>query len=680
MQNMPTVVGIPIGAYCLTVTDMNGCTATNCITLTQPSAFTASVSGQSNSTCNGTADAAMTIIANGGSSPYLFIWSNGQTTGTNTMTGLSAGVHCVTVMDANNCTAQTCATITQPSAISISFISQTNVSCFGGNNGAVTAVASNGAGAYIYLWNNGNAIPNPTGLPAGQHCVTVVDANGCMADACVTISEPSAITLSASVVQMSCALNDGQVSATVSGGAGLYTFYWSGTGGFNSNTATNSGLLAGTYSLTVTDLNGCTATVAPQVINAVNLTFGNGSYIVAPDSILDFSVQVPAGSLSHYILQNPTHGTIQQQFGGDYIYTPSSPAELYDTTVIRVCDGTDAIETTVIIGIAGCVWAGDTDTNQLVNNFDLLPIGQHYGLAGNSRPNAGIDWDCEPMTNWTAVSGAPNPKHSDTNGDGFIDDNDTLAITQNWGQLYLRSQFTTQGGVPIYVDTASTVPGDTLSLSIILGTGSQPAAGVYGVAFTVEYDNTLIDSNTVAIGFVGSWLGNKGVDMITIFKDFYNIGEVEIGIVRTDHNSRTNSGAIGQIVFTIKDDVLKRANRRLDFMIKDIRMIDSLGNEMPVSPEPSSVLIQTPSAVDQLSDAVDFNLFPNPANEMIRLQLPANEDQFIRLYDSRGALLQSLQLNGKSSHELDLRKMPSGNYFLQLQTERGVVTKKFVKI
>ncbi|SDT10205.1 SprB repeat-containing protein [Winogradskyella sediminis] len=183
------------------------------------------------------------------------------------MVGLMAGTYNVTVTDANGCTATISVTVTQPAAISTSGVA-THVNCNGGSNGTVDLTVTGGTAPYTYAWSNTATTEDMVGLMAGTYNVTVTDANGCTATTSVTVSQPAAISASGVATHVSCnGGSNGTVDLTVVGGTAPYTYAWS-------NTATTEdmvGLISGTYSVTVTDANGCTATTSATVIEPTAL-------------------------------------------------------------------------------------------------------------------------------------------------------------------------------------------------------------------------------------------------------------------------------------------------------------------------------------------------------------------------------------------------------------------------
>ncbi|MBT3647922.1 MAG: T9SS type A sorting domain-containing protein, partial [Flavobacteriales bacterium] len=279
-----TATGLAAGTYTVTVEDDNGCTDTDQITITEPTAVTASITSSTNASCNGASDGAATASGGGGTSPYTYAWSTGSSSAT--ITGLAAGTYTVTVEDDNSCTETETVTITEPTAVSASITSSTNASCNGASDGSATASGSGGTSPYTYAWSNAATGATATGLAAGTYTVTVEDDNGCADTETVTITEPSSMTATiTSSTNVNCnGGSDGAATAAGSGGTSPYTYSWSSGG----SSSTETGLAAGTYTVTVEDDNGCTDTdqvtitepssaVAASVTSSTDVSCNGGS-------------------------------------------------------------------------------------------------------------------------------------------------------------------------------------------------------------------------------------------------------------------------------------------------------------------------------------------------------------------------------------------------------------------
>ena len=263
--------GLPAGTYSVTVTDANGCSKVISTTISQNPAITLTTS-KVDVLCNGAATGSINLTVSGGTSPYTFNWGAGQPT-TEDRTGLIAGTYSVIVTDANNCTSQTSVTITQPNPISIS-ATQINVNCFGAATGSIDLTVSGGTGTYTYNWGAGQPITQDrTGLVAGTYSVTVTDANNCTATFSATITQLPAIALNTTQVNVNCfGTATGSIDLSVSGGTAPYTYNW-GVG--QPSTQDIGSLAAGTYSVTVTDANGCTKSTSVTITQSTILTLSN---------------------------------------------------------------------------------------------------------------------------------------------------------------------------------------------------------------------------------------------------------------------------------------------------------------------------------------------------------------------------------------------------------------------
>ena len=260
-QTGATATGLAAGSYTVTVTDANNCTTTQTVVITQPAQLTATGSVTNEVSCNGGTDGSASVSVAGGVSPYTYSWSDGTSviSTASTASTLSAGSYTVTVTDANSNTATASVTVTEPTALSAS-ITGTNVGCNGASTGSADLIVSGGTpgSGYTYSWSDGTSAVATTedliNVAAGSYTVTVTDANSCTTTASVTITQPSALIIATTATDVSCTGNlDGTLDATVSGGTTPYTFSWTNGASIEDQT----GVGEGSYTLTVTDANGC---------------------------------------------------------------------------------------------------------------------------------------------------------------------------------------------------------------------------------------------------------------------------------------------------------------------------------------------------------------------------------------------------------------------------------------
>ncbi len=193
-----------------------------------------------------------------GPGPFTYLWNpTGQNTAT--ATGLASGTYTVTVTDPNGCSGTSTVTVGNPGNITSSIANQTNILCFGQTNGSATITVTGGTGPFNYNWSpSGGSTTSATGLTSGTYTFTVTDVNGCSSSQTIIITAPPQLILSTiSVTPTACGQFNGAASVSSSGGTGAYTYNWLPSGG-NGTSAT--GLGVGSYTITVTDQNGCTDT------------------------------------------------------------------------------------------------------------------------------------------------------------------------------------------------------------------------------------------------------------------------------------------------------------------------------------------------------------------------------------------------------------------------------------
>ncbi len=300
----PTQNALSAGTYNITVTDVNDCESITSVTITEPTELTVATTGET-LLCAGDTDGDISITAAGGTGTYTYTWDNGLPS-TGVQTGLSAGTYTVTVSDASGCEVISTATISEPAdALSVTSAGQ-DIPCAGDASGVIDLTVAGGTGTYTYIWDNSlPSTEDQAGLSGGTYNYTVSDANGCSLNGTVALTEPATpVVVTATGETLACPGDaDGDISLTVNGGTGTYTYSWSN----GPTTSSQNGLATGTYTVTVTDSNNCTAVTSAviDVVNPVLITTVDGTVDCANDTDGSVSVTATGGTAPYtYVWDN----------------------------------------------------------------------------------------------------------------------------------------------------------------------------------------------------------------------------------------------------------------------------------------------------------------------------------------------------------------------------------------
>jgi len=228
------------GNYDVIVTDASNCSLTVNVVINEPTEIMASVV-PTDVSCFGGSDGSATATITGGTPPYVENWNGADPL------ALIAGSYILTVTDANMCSVDVDVVIAEPAEFSVTIVA-TDALCFGQSTGTAVPTIVGGTGPFTEDYGNG--ITSGTALPAGNYTLTVTDANFCTATTTLDIFEPVELTGSVATSNVSCfGLSDGTAVGAISGGTEPYTLNYGGD---------ENALAAGTYTLQVTDANGCT--------------------------------------------------------------------------------------------------------------------------------------------------------------------------------------------------------------------------------------------------------------------------------------------------------------------------------------------------------------------------------------------------------------------------------------
>jgi gliding motility-associated-like protein len=335
------VNGLTGGNYTVTVTDSLGCTSTQNFSILQHAAAMTVESTVHPVTCFGDSSGSVSVTISGGISPFSYVWSTGSTA--SFLHSLPEGFYSVTITGQDGCTTTSAFEIEAPDSALTAVASVTQlVSCYGDSTGALQVITQGGTPGYQFLWSTGSISSSISGLTAGTYTVTVTDANGCFENSSIQIDSPPALLQANGMITHEDCINGitGSVQVGVTGGSPAYLYNWSN--GSTGNQAT--GLTAGLYSVTVTDMSGC--------VREFNYVVENRSevHLLTPGEVsvcIGEMGQLYADStLTNVQVQWFYNGTILNGATGFELNTPA--AGLYHVVVSASC-GTFASDTVRLI-------------------------------------------------------------------------------------------------------------------------------------------------------------------------------------------------------------------------------------------------------------------------------------------------------------------------------------------
>ena len=535
-----TASGLAVGTYTVTVKDANLCQTTQSFTITQPSALSIT-SSQTNALCNGSATGTATVTVSGGTGTYTYSWAPSGGTAA-TATGLVAGTYTVTVTDANGCTKTQSFTITQPMLLSASS-SQTSIACNGGATGMASINPTGGTAPYTYLWSTGATTSGITALVAGNYSVTATDANGCTVTRNFTLTQPSAIVATPSQTNATAyGAANGSATVTASGGIGSYTYSWAPSGG---TAATATGLVAGTYTVTITDANNCSITrsftiTQPAGVSGITASNANGTYKIGDVINVQVNFHMPvtvtgtpqlALNSGGNALYNSGSGTSTLAFQ----YTVASGNQTADldytsTTALTLAGGTikDPLNNNATLTLPAPGAAGSLGANKNIVIDGIAPAAPiiaavangatvYTGLPainGTAEIGSTVSLQIDAATVSTSIPVDPSGNWTYTLSTALLDGTHTLkALTTDAAgnpSVYSSTNTFTVITVPTITATGTlnalnTVYGTVSTSTQFAVSGVNMTAGILvtpPAGFEVSTNNTNF-SNTVTVGAAG---------------------------------------------------------------------------------------------------------------------------------------------------------------------------------
>lgn len=337
-------------------------------------------------------------------------------------------------------------------------------------------------------------------------------------------------------------------------------------------------------------------------------------------------------------------------------------------------------DTTLPECVLDCVWPGDADNNGTADMDDLLAVGVGYGYTGPVRDDASIGWYAHHADAWTdTLPDGSNLKYTDCDGNGSINDDDTLAISTNYSLNHpIYTLKSTAGDVPLYFDTSVPLVLGNNSVPIMLGNMDSSLDAIYGIRFSVSLTADWIDPNSIKVQFNDSWFGSS-LNTLQLNKNNPVAGTGDAGLVRTDHTNASGYGQIGTLSFVVIDNIAGKLNSD-DYTgigLYDVHAIRADMSEISIQAEPATITVAL--GVSQ-SQSAQFGAYPNPVSgNVLQLVVPAGETlDNIVLYDLAGREVRAYGKADYATGFLDISGIPQGEYMLRALGQSNTYTQKLI--
>ncbi len=656
-QSSNVLGGLAPGSYNLYVKDINNCSsayASNPVTVDEPAALSMTDSAV-NATCASLPNGSVSVtLVTGGVSPYLYSLNGGPLQNGNVFISLLFGDYLVRVTDNNGCVDTMTAVIGNNYNVTAALDSATNVFCFAGNNGAASVSMTGGVNPYLYSSNGVTfqSSPTLTGLIAGSYTATIIDNNGCSATTQVHISEPSALVIQIdSSVSVPCAsVQVGKLFTSISGGTAGYTFHWSN----NDSTQNITNLTAGSFTVTATDRNSCTATASGIVNSLANFTTSVTAYNASCSGTANGSASVAVlignGPYGYLWTSGGTSDSISNLTAGVYSVTVSDVANCSVTASVTVNQPTAVnVQTTTVqpscVVVAGSAVANVTggtapysfswSNGSAIDSANNLTVG-YYTLTVLDAHN------CSAIGTVTIINSVTLSVGLLTVSDSCFGEQHGVILAEVNGGAIPYTYLWSNGGSTGYLDNLAA---GNYSLTV---TDINNCSATASTIITQPNQLMIFTSNTGDLNAQGN--GTATVDSITGGTAPYTI----TGWSNGESGNHITGLAAGTYTVTVTDE--NGCEQTIDVVVNVISGINDLNNDLM------------------------FEIYPNPARTEINISvniLGKTGLVYASVKDVLGHLLLTKTINALQT-KIDISLFADGVYLIELKRGNSKAVKQII--
>lgn len=664
-ETTQTISGLAPGNYSVVVTDAHGCSALQTVTVNSFNCTLAATIDGINLSCHGANNGSAAVSITTAQNPTAYLWSNGATTAS--VQDLAAGLYTVSITDAANCPAVFSINITEPTQV-LANATTTPESAAGANDGTASANPTGGTGAYTYGWNNGEATQTISNLAPGAYSVIVTDANGCTSEQSVEVASfLCAITSQNTITNVRCAGEaNGAVTISLHGGTAPFNYNWSN----GAQTATISNLSGGTYTVVVSDVNGCQFTSSATVNEPAPYSAWNINMVqpICPNDASGSAVASISGGTEPYsfLWSNGTTGNaLNNVAAGTYTVqvNDANGCQASQSITLSANDSeapsVSVQEATVALSANGTAAVTLTDI--------AAQFSDNCGVASTSIQPAAFD--CSQLGVQTVILTVTDLSGNTATVSTKVTVTDNIAPVVSCPSNIVACSYDN------LVNYAAPVAEDNCLLA---GNGHWTVDGpASGSIFpegttTISYTYTDASGNAGSCSFTVTVTSAVSFTAINVNNDVnsQHVGSVDITVEGgTGPYSFAWTNETGEVIATTEDVT------GLSEGTYKVKVTDANGCAYD-----QEVKVQNTSGLKEPTWLGGLSVQPNPAGEFTRVVFaePMSTQVEIAVIDATGRILSTRISEQEKEVRIDCSDLPGGVYTLRFRTGKEIGARKLV--